>query len=257
MDISKQLEDLASRLESIESAVKTRGGSVVYHTNKVRNDLTSLIKKHDYIGYRQIESLLKITKLIPNFTAIPPLRGWAISPDVALHLYNYVIEHKPKVILEFGSGASTFIFSEAIKKNGFGKVISVDHTEKYSRECFESLDKVGLSSNVEFIIAPLTEWAGHHLDNENQSYWYNSLEINIQDSIDLVFIDGPPGIQCKYSRYPAMEFIFPYLNSDFKILLDDSDRVDEQEIIDNWVDKFDLECEQLKYEKGLAIFNQK
>ncbi|QJR81529.1 class I SAM-dependent methyltransferase [Alteromonas pelagimontana] len=257
MNISTQLEELIKRLERIENSVKTPGGSAVYHTNKVRNDLTSLIKRHDYICYRQIEAFTKLSSLLSNFQKLPPLRGWAISPDVALRLYNFVLQSKPKNVLEFGSGASSFIIAEAMKKNGFGKLTSVDHLKKYSDECKSNIESVGLGQYVDFIVSPLEEWNGEHLDVENTNFWYSLRKDLVPDDIDFLFIDGPPGIKCKFSRYPAMVFSNDKLSLNFQVWLDDSDRSDEQAIIESWTDKYSLNCEQLKLEKGLAIFRRR
>jgi len=53
---------------------------------------------------------------------------WYIGYDEAKIFYMITLYNKPKIILETGvaNGTSSFFFLSALKKNGFGKLISVD-----------------------------------------------------------------------------------------------------------------------------------
>src|SRR5689334_13030025 len=59
--------------------------------------------------YRQIEALFALYHGIQFRAPLLGLRGWAASPDfLAIQIAN-IRQHKPKTILELGSGQSTLI----------------------------------------------------------------------------------------------------------------------------------------------------
>ena len=57
--------------------------------------------------YRQIEALVMLAKCLPLRHPLPPMRGFAVSPDLALLLYELVHEHHPSLVVECGSGVSS------------------------------------------------------------------------------------------------------------------------------------------------------
>ena len=119
------LQEILSRLEKIESYLNTPGGPIIHHINKYRADILSSIRRHELTNYSQIEQYIKLTSILPDATDLPPLRGWAISPDVCIKLYRHVVSVKPEVVVEFGSGASTYIIALAIKENGRTKYVHI------------------------------------------------------------------------------------------------------------------------------------
>src|SRR5699024_11233349 len=64
---------------------------------------------------------------------LPPLRGWATSPDVLLRLHTHIMATRPNVIVEFGSGASTLVIADALSQNGAGKRSEEHKSELQSR----------------------------------------------------------------------------------------------------------------------------
>ena len=51
------------------------------------------------------------------------------SMEYGMSLYNYVIKHKPKVIVEFGCswGFTTIYMAKALQENGGGKIWTCDN----------------------------------------------------------------------------------------------------------------------------------
>lgn len=66
--------------------------------------------------------------------------------------------------------------------------------------------------------------------------WYQrDLVENSVESIDFLFIDGPFGGLCKNSRYPGLPLLKRFFNEDrATIVMHDSKREDEKEIVDIW-----------------------
>ncbi len=253
------LQEILSRLEKIESYLNTPGGPIIHHINKYRADILSSIRRHELTNYSQIEQYIKLTSILPDATDLPPLRGWAISPDVCIKLYRHVVSVKPEVVVEFGSGASTYIIALAIKENGKGKLISFDHSDDYSNKIQRTLESAGLVDFVDLKVAPLKVWDKSHLNkNANEDVvWYDDTLVDTVGEIDFVFIDGPPGFLCQFSRYPALVVLNDALSKNAEIWLDDANRVDEKEICQDWASTFDLELEFIPHEKGLARLKRK
>jgi len=255
----KILQDILNRLEKIEGYLNTPGGPIIHHINKHRADILSSVSRHDYINYSQVEQFFKLTNILPDFKDLPPLRGWAISPDVCLKLYDHLLSIKPKKIVEFGSGASTYIIAQALKNNGMGKLTSYDHSHEYSGKIRKNLESAGLIDFVDLKVAPLKSWDKNHLNEkpDENLVWYDRSLIDTVDDIDFVFIDGPPGLLCQYSRYPAVVVLNDSLSQDAEIWIDDANRIDEKEICENWAKSFDLELEFVPLEKGLGCLKKR
>lgn len=69
----------------------------------------------------------------------------------------------------------------------------------------------------------------------------------------MVFVDGPPGSICLFSRYPALPALINHLSPDAQIWMDDTIRDEERNICECWAKKFNLELNFLPMEKGLGI----
>ena len=207
--------------------------------------------------YKQIESLTWLVSHMALTYSLPPLRGWAASPDVLLSLHEFIREIKPRVVVEFGSGASTLVILDALKQNGIGKLYSFDHSEHYSNKTKRYVLREDLDSYIDFFVSPLTPWSGKHLNGLTENLWYDLNDSNL-NNIDLMFVDGPPGITCKYSRYPALAELHKKMAKGATIFVDDSNREDETAICEAWSKEFSYDVELFtEFEKGLAILTRR
>ena len=57
---------------------------------------------------------------------------------------------------------------------------------------------------------------------------------NLPGSIDILFIDGPPGRLQPLSRYPALPAARPHLSPHALVVVDDGRREDEAQMIELW-----------------------
>ena len=70
----------------------------------------------------------------------------------------------------------------------------------------------------------------------------------LQEKIDFLFVDGPPGKLQPFSRYPALPVLMPHLSPDAHILVDDGLRDNEAKMIDLWRDlDISFEAERLGF----------
>lgn len=150
-------------------------------------------------------------------------------------ILNDICINKRKSIIELGCGFSTLVIAKLIQLNNLKcDFITVDHDEKWLNHIKELLLNEGLDKNVNMQYMPL----------END--WYNLQfinEVNVGlNSIDSLIIDGPPAHKHgnEYSRKPAMLKLNDYLSANCFILLHDTDRLAEKQIIKEWEKTFQI-----------------
>lgn len=200
--------------------------------------------------YVQLESLSWLQRRLKIIGALPPLRGWPTSPDFLLHLHSWLLKHQPKMVVETGSGASTLVIADALRQNGFGKLISLEHLQKYADKTYETLADEDLTRWVELRVGALVPWKGKHL-NPKPSRWY-TLNLEGINHIDLLVVDGPPGNTCLYARYPALPAFFERLAPTAEVWMDDANRQEEKEISEEWAKRYGFELEFIPLEKGMS-----
>ena len=223
------------------------------------NYLFSKLYSFDEIrtSYKQLEILiplfndLKITKRLPN------TRGYAASPDYIYKIKETIEKNNPNLILEAGSGVSTIIAAYCIKKTGKGKIISLDHSEKYANQTRDELKKHNLSKFADVFHAPLKKY---NLNNNKSLIWYDIDNCKIKENIDLFVIDGPPKNtkNSKFPRYPAIPLMLDKMKVGSTIILDDARRENEQKTLELW--KKEYSSFEFNYlddnDKGIAIIKK-
>lgn len=204
-------------------------------------------------NYRQIESLFYLYSTLRIRHPLPPMRGWAISPDFANAIVSCIIEYKPKLVLEAGSGVSTLVSAYSLQAIGEGAVISLDNEKQFAAQTRENVARHKLQDTATVIYAPLKEVA----IQDKTWFWYDTERLNKLGPIDMLIIDGPPNSKQRLARYPALPILFPLLSDEAIILLDDALRADEKEIIKLWLKEFgDFSLEEFDAEKGAAILRR-
>lgn len=218
---------------------------------KLFNDLINVQNRI----FCQLESLIWLQRQLSIKGSLPPLRGWATSPDVLLKLHTHIINEKPKKIVEFGSGASTIVIADALRQNGIGKLYSIEHSNYYGAITLKNLRAERLHSFVDLRIDDLELWEGNHLNPKNSdkpSKWYSSSLLKELEGIDLIWVDGPPGATCPYSRYPALPTLSKKLLPHAEVWMDDTNRQEEKDICEKWAEDYGFELEYFSLEKGLG-----
>lgn len=188
---------------------------------------------------------------------LPPMRGYAISPDFALILLEIIRDYRPTHLMELGCGVSTLIGSYGLEKyHPHGHITSIEHQAAFADFTRDNLTKHGLTDFVTVIHAPLTMlyrvhgWRGR---------WYASESIGGDKPIDLLVIDGPPQYQNpqRLARYPALPLLFDRLAAGALILVDDADRRGERRAVKRWLREFPLrEIRRFDTEKGTVLLQK-
>ncbi|GAB2581308.1 class I SAM-dependent methyltransferase [Nitrincola alkalisediminis] len=205
--------------------------------------------------YEQLESLSWLQRRLNIKGQLPPLRGWATSPDVLVRLHSHIMDVKPNAIVEFGSGASTLVIADALSQNGKGKLFSIEHSDHYGAQTLATLKAEKLEKWVDLRINALEPWHADHLnpaDAEKPSYWYAQSSLEGIRNVDLLWVDGPPGATCLYSRYPALPAVVEKLAPNAEIWMDDTIRQEEKDICHHWAEAYEFDLEYYSLEKGLG-----
>ena len=208
---------------------------------------------HAHENYRQTEALFSLFSLLKIRRPLPPLRDFAISPDFANLLVTLIDETRPRVILELGSGASTLITGYRLQQLGQGRIISLEHDEKYATVTRARLTQHELNDVVTLIHAPLAEIA----IGEKKWKWYDQSAWSGIERIDLLVVDGPPARTQSLARYPALPLLRSKLADGAVVVLEDAARADEKKTAELWQREFpDFALEYVATEKGAAVFRR-
>ena len=203
--------------------------------------------------YQQLEAFITINTLLDIRQPLPPMRGWAASPDFLVLVLGEILACKPDLVLELGSGVSTLVSAYALRKLGKGKLISLDHDSNYLKKTQKQLKLHGLGDIVQAVHAPLTE-----INLNGVAWqWYDMGSVQLPGTIDILVVDGPPGDIQARSRYPALPALAEHMSEHATVFLDDAARADEQAITREWALRYlDFTHELVNCEKGASVFRR-
>jgi predicted O-methyltransferase YrrM len=178
-----------------------------------------------------------LTQIRPLVGEIPlDFSQWAADPLLLQNIVRLVVEHRPGLIVECGSGSSTVIMARCLRALGSGRIISIDHDPVFANRTRELLRLYQVGDLVNVVTAPL---AAREL-NGRVARWYGpEYESLLQVPIDLLVVDGPPGSSGPLARYPAVPLLRRHLAPEHVVVLDDGDRTDERATAQAWRDELD------------------
>lgn len=202
--------------------------------------------------YWQIEALFSIYNSVRITHPLPPMRLWAASPDFVALAVSLIRQHKPQIVFEVGSGVSTLVCSYALRENGGGHLLSLEHDAHFAQVTQENIVAHGLNDIARVIHAPLKPV---QVNGEART-WYDldAVELPV---IDLLIVDGPPEGTGKLARYPALPLLFEHLKPGAHVLVDDFMRDDEYEMVNRWLAEYGLTViRTFANEKGAVILQK-
>lgn len=158
---------------------------------------------------------------------------WAASRDLLQFLYRLVRREKPQLVVECGSGISTVILAEALRKNGGGRLISLEHDPDYYAKTRQLLVEFDLEADLR--LARIVDG------------WYDPLHVPTEP-IDILFIDGPPGGEARYPAFPALQA------QSGIVVLDDARRIGEQVNLNRWLRDYpEWKAWRIEHKRGTAL----
>ncbi len=201
--------------------------------------------------FEQVQATLNLFELVQVDGMLPPMRGWAASPDVVGVLLEELRATNPKLIVECGSGVSTLFLALAAKQHSpETRIVALDHDPEYANKTRALLERHGVAEFADVRDAPLTEGVEGHT-------WYDPTAIENLKDIDLLFVDGPPKTTGPLARMPAVPVLWDRLAPKGIIVLDDMIRDDEQTIAASWQAAHpELVRHDVSTEKGTTILRR-
>lgn len=251
----RQSADVTDVARTLRELVVGEHRRTVTASEQIGTEIKNTVRtRGDYVASREfaeLEAFVDLRQFLSPRAPMPPTRGWAASPDVLRTLVELILDHRPDLVVECGSGASSIWIGYILERLGHGKLVSLEHDEGFAAISSSQVRRHGLSNVIEIRLAPLEPWAGPG----GSWHWY-SLDIleNLHD-VGLVFVDGPPGGTQRHARYPAVPVLLAYCTTDAVFVLDDANREDEREIGERWLAEFpELRRCRLRHEKGCDVF---
>jgi hypothetical protein len=201
------------------------GGSSSFHSRKHMRQTEM----------EQLEAYISLVGFLQPRFPFPIMNGGAIPADLGLLFASKIVETRPALIVEAGSGVSTIIAGYCVKKNGRGRVVSLEHDLCYVEKTRKAVSLHGLEDFVTVVHAPLCD---HSIHGE-RCVWYDTSSLIIESrTIEVLLVDGPPGRLRRLSRYPALPILDDRLSSNPTIFVDDCRRDDETEMVSLWLRDF-------------------
>ncbi|MFL4474855.1 class I SAM-dependent methyltransferase [Paeniglutamicibacter sp. MACA_103] len=225
----KALEIGPVELERIvDNSVKT---SMAQVRNRMARHVTDTVRE----STKQTEVLMQLLPRLKEVEKLlPPTGGFAMDAQALLHLVNLLEVRKPKTILELGGGTSTIWMGHICRQFGT-KIISIDHLESYLDSTRAAVIRHGLEDVVECRHAPLEK-----IDVDGREYdWYSKTAFSGIAGVDFLLIDGPPESTGPEARYPAVPVLSDLLAPEAFIVLDDTHRETEKNILNSWQGNID------------------
>jgi hypothetical protein len=146
----------------------------------------------------------------------------------AVWLYREVVQRRPGVVAECGSGLSTIAVALALKELGSpARFLSLESDRHWLSLAQGAVDRLGLAPYVELLYAPIRQidYHGRTLSTYDMS--------GLQDcAVDFLFVDGPPP---EYGRTGVVLALSGRLSDKSIIVLDDACRDTERKCAEMWV----------------------
>lgn len=204
------------------------------------------IEDQQFKVFRQSEALIALYNTLDIQHPLPTTRHRAASPDFLCLMAREIFRLQPELIVEAGSGTSTLVAAYCLKKLGHGKIVSLDHIDKYAEISRQTIKSHGLDSFAKVLYAPIKDY---EIDGK-ESLWYDDTGLQAIDRIDLLIVDGPPRNVAVDVRYPVIPLLLSKLHGNSVVLLDDGARPGEKEIVSQWKKKYGLDYSSEPMEKG-------
>ena len=251
------LRDQGRRLSSLQDVVNVVAASSLDTARTLaarQPNQSAFTDPAELAMMHQTQAIANLFRLVEPHGVIPPMGGWAASPDIVAVLVDDLLSHRPRLVVECGSGVSTLWLALVTRRFELPtRIVSLDHDPHFAALTRQALIQHGVDHLVEVRDAPLApiELGGHKTD------WYETSAIDDLHDVGLLFVDGPPDATGPLARFPAVPLFRERLAARATVLLDDLVRPSEQEVAMRWqVLLADFHVDRLPLQKGAVRFRR-
>ena len=226
----------ATLMQRIRIAIEDASENVVRGTShQLREELREQL--------REVRALINI-RAMTRETPLPFV-GYAISPALGEVLGQLILDVRPNLVLECGSGTSTLLMASYLRVTGRGRVVALEHDARFAERTRLLLRELDLEERAQIRDSPLRPVQV----GERTIPWYDlgSLRDVEGEKAQILFVDGPPGRGAELARLPALPLLLPYLAEDCIVILDDAQRPDETLIAQRWARETGASLEEAIY----------
>ncbi len=262
------IADLSGELSAMKTLVAHEAGAASSHGAALLDSIgrnSEQLKQLDRVlamAYRRTVNLTTAVEQLPSeildvtdlsalgirsTVRMPTLGGWAATAGTIRALIDEILRNdEHPTVLECGSGTSTVWIASALRARGGGRVISLEHDEQFARQTVAELQRHGLEDYADVRTAPLEP-----LPTDAERVWYSTAALADLPMINVLFVDGPPGDAQVSVRETAYPILAERLVNGALVVLDDTNRPDEQAIVTSWTSST-LSSRELRLESRLA-----
>ena len=184
-----------------------------------------------------------------------------MRPAGLVTVCNDIVLNERRRIVELGSGVSTVLLARLMHQRpppGGFLMASVEHDPVWARWVRDQLDREGIGADVTIVQAPLMP----HARAEPGLLWYDEAalaqglrEALRGDPIDLLLVDGPPAHARGHgpTRYPGLPVLAGLIAPGATVVLDDTDRPGEQDVLRRWEHETGLTFDRSPERGGVAV----
>jgi predicted O-methyltransferase YrrM len=156
--------------------------------------------------------------------ALPNLGSWKADTGLLTLVTDHILAARPRLVVEFGTGASTLVVTRALEMAGGGTLISFEQHPEFVQATRNWLATYGLEADLRAV--PLRPspggWPG---------LWYDHGDL--PEPIDFMLIDGPPWTVHPMTRGAAAT-LFDRIAPGGVVMLDDAARPGERVVARRW-----------------------
>jgi predicted O-methyltransferase YrrM len=176
---------------------------------------------------------------------------WTAGSDFLAQLASIVLQKKPRLVVELGSGLSTIVIGSALRRNACGRVVAIDHDADYASKTKSAIAAQDLLDVAEVRTAPLAESASAGVS------WYATAQLVDLQDIDLLVVDGPPATDDPQARFPALPYFWERLREGATVILDDASRAGETEVLTRWQQQYPgMALQVFPTERGCVVLTK-
>jgi predicted O-methyltransferase YrrM len=222
--VNAGLDEVKAVAEEASSAAKAAGRSA-----------GTAVRSLQLLEGRLLTEMQALDQLRDRYSPREPLPivgGWALGPVGLLWLVDHIEQTAPRVVVECGSGTSTLWIANALRQQGHGHLVALEHSDEFAGKTRAVLAAHGLEDWATVRHAPLVD-----TETPRGTFRWYDVEPDELGDIDLLLVDGPPGTTGPLARYPALPRLGGRLNAGAHVLVDDVQRADEQESVAHWLEE--------------------